>query len=88
MTQAITDRVNCADVLRLAGFTPPSDVRKRMCCPLHNDRSPSFKLVGPNRGGFVCYGCNSRGGILDLTVRLGLAADRATALRFLQDRFP
>jgi DNA primase len=59
-----------------------------MCCPLpgHDDRSPSFKFVGAEEMGFVCYGCGVKGGVFALVVALGLAPDRAEAARFLEER--
>lgn len=36
-------------------------------CPFHNDRMPSMKL---NEDYFYCFGCTSRGDVIDLTAKL------------------
>lgn len=84
---SIVERVSCRDVLRAAGLPVPQP-RKPMCCPLpgHDDHSPSFKLVGDDERGFVCFGCGMKGGVLALCVALGLASDNATAALFLEER--
>ncbi len=33
-------------------------------CPLHNERTPSFK-VDPERQSFYCFGCHSHGDVID-----------------------
>jgi hypothetical protein len=84
---SIVVRVSCRDVMRAAGLPAPQP-RKPMCCPLpgHDDRSPSFKFVGENETGFVCFGCGQKGGVLALCVALGLAADNAAAAQWLEGR--
>ncbi|MGH7746029.1 MAG: CHC2 zinc finger domain-containing protein [Candidatus Dormibacteria bacterium] len=85
MTSAsVVSRVTVADVLRLVGVVVPADPRRLVQCPLHDDRTPSMRVF-PR--GYVCYGCSQRGGLLDLVVALGLADDRASAARYLEERF-
>lgn len=38
-----------------------------VCCPFHNDRTPSMKL---NEDYFYCFGCGATGDVIDLTARL------------------
>ena len=38
-----------------------------VCCPFHNDRTPSMKL---NEDYFYCFGCGASGDVIDLAVRL------------------
>lgn len=38
-----------------------------VCCPFHNDRTPSMKL---NEDYFYCFGCGATGDIIDLVARL------------------
>lgn len=38
-----------------------------ICCPFHNDRTPSMKL---NEDYFYCFGCGASGDVIDLAVRL------------------
>ena len=55
------------------------------CCPFHHDRHPSLKL---NEDYFFCFGCGTKGDVIDLVARLfdlsgyeatqKLAADFAT----------
>lgn len=37
-----------------------------MCCPFHNDRTPSMK-VDQN---FICFGCQEKGDVIDFTAKL------------------
>jgi DNA primase len=79
----VVDRLSIADVLRLGGFEQPNK-RGFLCCPLHSENTPSFKVVGKGRG-FRCFGCGAKGGVLDLVVALGVAANRAAAARWLKE---
>ena len=38
-----------------------------VCCPFHNDRTPSMKL---NEDYFYCFGCGACGDVIDLVARL------------------
>ena len=38
-----------------------------VCCPFHNDRTPSMKL---NEEYFYCFGCGACGDVIDLAARL------------------
>lgn len=38
-----------------------------VCCPFHNDRTPSMKL---NEEYFYCFGCGASGDVIDLTAQL------------------
>ena len=38
-----------------------------VCCPFHNDRTPSMKL---NEDYFYCFGCGASGDVIDLVARL------------------
>ena len=38
-----------------------------VCCPFHNDRTPSMKL---NEDYFYCFGCGTHGDVIDLAARL------------------
>jgi len=82
---SIAGRARTADVLHAARLSTPSDLQKLMCCPLpgHNDSSPSFRLFDR---GWICFGCNKRGGVLDLVVALGHAGTRRDAARWLEER--
>ena len=38
-----------------------------VCCPFHNDRTPSTKL---NEDYFYCFGCGATGDVIDLVAKL------------------
>ena len=38
-----------------------------ICCPFHDDRTPSMKL---NKDYFYCFGCGASGDVIDLAARL------------------
>lgn len=38
-----------------------------VCCPFHDDRSPSMKL---NENYFYCFGCGAKGDVIDFVERL------------------
>ena len=47
------------------GFTPNRSAM--ICCPFHNDRTPSLKL---NDTYFYCFGCHATGDVIDFTARI------------------
>ena len=55
-----------------------------ICCPFHDDRTPSMKL---NEDYFYCFGCGASGDVIDLVARLfGLSSyDAAKKLAELLD---
>jgi hypothetical protein len=81
--RSVLDRVVIADVLRLAGVAVEQrGQRTWFSCPVHRpDRHPSAVIV--SESGWTCHVCRAHGGIFDLVVALGLAADRPCAARFL-----
>jgi len=38
-----------------------------VCCPFHDDRTPSMKL---NEDYFYCFGCGAKGDVIDFVARL------------------
>lgn len=82
-SESVVECVTVSDVLFRAGFEAPNQ-RGFLPCPLHSERSPSFHIVGDGRG-WRCFGCGRKGGVLDLCVALGIAADRASAARWLEE---
>jgi hypothetical protein len=82
-SNSIVNGVSIEDVLRLAGYEQPNR-RGFVICPLHAERTASFHIVGDGRG-FRCFGCNAKGGVLDLVVALGVAGDYAGAARWLEE---
>ena len=46
------------------------DRKLKICCPIHNERTPSFQIY-PD-GSFYCFGCAAHGnGALDLLICMG-----------------
>jgi hypothetical protein len=76
------------DVLTLAHVDRPRNERALIRCPLpgHNENTGSFK-VQPSGKGYRCFGCGAAGGVLDLTVALGLAPDRPRAVEYLANYY-
>ena len=81
-TTSVVERATIAQVLNLVGISSSADPAKLVTCPLHDDGTPSFRIY---TRGWRCFGCDRRGGILDLVVALGFADDRADAARFLEE---
>ena len=44
------------------------EIRRNIRCPLHEDKSPSFKIY-PNTNKFVCFGCGIRGSPIDFVMQ-------------------
>ena|GEM_PF-2017774 len=86
MSGSIVDRIDIPTVLRIAGRAVPNE-RGWFRCPRHPDANPSAHVVPSSNGrAWCCFGCDARGGILDLAVAIGIAADRAGAARTLESR--
>ena len=47
------------------------DFRVKDCCPLHGEDTPSFFYI-PERKMFHCFGCDTKGSVVDLHYRLEL----------------
>jgi CHC2-type zinc finger protein len=71
-------------VLRLLGAQSP-DYQGFISCPSpeHPDRHPSCHVTKDQRG-WACFACGAKGGVLDLIVNLGFAADRKEAASWLE----
>ena len=54
------------DVCRIYGF----DIQRGnfICCPFHNEKTPSLKLYDGNRG-FYCFGCGEHGSVIDFIIK-------------------
>ena len=53
-----------------------------VCCPFHNDRTPSMKL---NERYFYCFGCGVTGDVIDLVARLFGLNSYEAAQKLAQD---
>ena len=63
------DTVKAAVPPRMAAERYGLPIRKgsMVCCPFHDDRTPSMKL---NEDYFYCFGCGATGDVIDLVARL------------------
>lgn len=53
-----------------------------ICCPFHDDRTPSMKL---NEDYFYCFGCGATGDVIDLVARLFHLPPAEAAKRLAED---
>ncbi len=88
MKRSVFDNLTVVDVLRSAGLPVPSNRDRCIRCPLpgHDDRTPSFKIVGPNATGWICFAGCGKGWPVDLIIRLGYAHDPREAAVWLEER--
>lgn len=56
-----------------------------ICCPFHNEKTPSLKLYSGDRG-FSCFGCGTHGSVIDFVERVFNLSFMA-ACRKLNDDF-
>ena len=56
--------------------------RDMVCCPFHNDRTPSMRL---NEDYFYCFGCGATGDVIDLVARLFHLPPAEAAKRLAED---
>ena len=63
------DTVKAAVHPRMAAkrYGLPIQQGSMVCCPFHDDRTPSMKL---NEEYFYCFGCGATGDVIDLAARL------------------
>ena len=63
------DTVKAAVTPRMAAERYGLPIRQgsMVCCPFHDDRTPSMKL---NEDYFYCFGCGASGDVIDLAARL------------------
>ena len=63
------DTVKAAVTPRMAAerYGLPIQQSNMVCCPFHDDRTPSMKL---NEDYFYCFGCGASGDVIDLAARL------------------
>ena len=57
----IKENVTMFDILKLCGFEP--NRAGFICCPFHNEKTPSMKIYKGNRG-IHCFGCGESGDVI------------------------
>ena len=65
-TDIIKSQINMIDICRTYGFNIQRG--NFICCPFHNEKTPSLKLYDGNRG-FYCFGCGEHGSVIDFVMR-------------------
>lgn len=62
----ITNRIDMIEVFEYYGLQP--NRKGFICCPFHNEKTPSFKIYKGN-GGYHCFGCGEHGSVIDFVMR-------------------
>lgn len=62
--QQIRQAIHIADIVGQRVRLYPSGAQLRGACPFHQEKDPSF-YVYPDKGFFICYGCQAKGDIFD-----------------------
>ena len=82
-TDDIKNRINMIDICKTYGFNIQRG--NFICCPFHNEKTPSLKLYDGNRG-FYCFGCGEHGSVIDFVMRY-FNLDFPKAISKLNDDF-
>lgn len=65
-TDVIKSQISMIDICKTYGFNIQRG--NFICCPFHNEKTPSLKLYDGNRG-FYCFGCGEYGSVIDFVMR-------------------
>ena len=82
-TDVIKSRISMIDICKTYGFNIQRG--NFICCPFHNEKTPSLKLYDGNRG-FYCFGCGEHGSVIDFVMRY-FGLDFQSAISKLKDDF-
>ena len=82
-TDVIKRRISMIDICKTYGFNIQRG--NFICCPFHNEKTPSLKLYDGNRG-FYCFGCGEHGSVIDFVMRY-FGLDFKSAISKLNDDF-
>ena len=63
-------------------YGPPIHRGDMICCPFHDDKTPSMKLYDDH---FYCFGCQKSGDVIDLAAQLLGLTNREAAKRLAVD---
>lgn len=66
VAEEIKARLTMLEVLRGYGLNP--DKRSKLCCPFHNEKTPSFGIYKNGRR-FHCFGCGADGDVITFTMQ-------------------
>ena len=62
----VKNLVNTPDLFKFYGFE--LDKKGFICCPFHNEKTPSFKVYN-GKGGYHCFGCGEHGGVIAFVMK-------------------
>ena len=65
VVQAIKERLTMREVLFRYGYEPNN--RSFMCCPFHNEKTPSMKIFEKD---YHCFGCGEHGDVITFVQKL------------------
>ena len=82
-TDVIKSQISMIDICKTYGFNIQRG--NFICCPFHNEKTPSLKLYDGNRG-FYCFGCGEHGSVIDFVMRY-FGLDFQSAIIKLNDDF-
>lgn len=82
LAEQIKSLVTIQEVAEHYGFHP--NRAGYICCPFHNEKTPSLKLYGGQRG-WHCFGCGASGTVIDFVMKLFDIPFRQAILRINAD---
>ncbi len=65
--EEIKRNVNMFDILQRYGYK--ANKNGFVCCPFHNEKTPSFKIFADNQR-YKCFGCGEGGDIFSFTMKI------------------
>ena len=66
IAKEIMNIIDTIEVFEYYGLQP--NRKGFICCPFHNEKTPSFKVYKGN-GGYHCFGCGEHGSVIDFVMR-------------------
>lgn len=72
------------EVVRRYGFTPKQP-GNYICCPFHNEKTPSLKVYSQPGRGWMCFGCGKGGTVIDFVMNLYKIPFSAAVVRLNAD---
>lgn len=79
--KGIKEKLDLREVARDCGLR--LDRRGYVCCPFHNEKTPSMKI---DKERFLCFGCNERGDVFDFVGKY-YGTDLMGALEWLNAKY-